>query len=136
MSHLETVQGIYQDFGSGNIPGILARIAPDAAWEQWETSRTVQEAGVPWLAAGTGPEAVVAFFTAIASKFDFTGFEVQNMLEGGNQVAATVKMSVTDKATGATFSDEEVQLWTFNEAGQVSGMRHYLDSARHIAAAG
>jgi ketosteroid isomerase-like protein len=32
--HLGTVQGIYQAFGSGDVPAILERLAEDVAWEQ------------------------------------------------------------------------------------------------------
>lgn len=28
--------------------------------------------------------------------------------------------------------DEEIHLWTLNPAGQVSGFRHYIDTAKHI----
>jgi hypothetical protein len=28
----------------------------------------------------------------------------------------------------------EDHLWTFNEAGTVSALRHYVDTAKHIAA--
>jgi ketosteroid isomerase-like protein len=35
MTPLETVQGIYQAFGRGDIPSILATVADDVAWEAW-----------------------------------------------------------------------------------------------------
>jgi ketosteroid isomerase-like protein len=31
--------------------------------------------------------------------------------------------------------DEEIHLWTFNDAGQVVRLRHYTDTAKHMAAA-
>ena len=32
------------------------------------------------------------------------------------------------------FRDEEVHLWTFNDAGKVTRLRHYTDTAKQIAA--
>ena len=35
MSALQTVQKIYEDFGSGNIPAILESLSNDVQWESW-----------------------------------------------------------------------------------------------------
>ncbi len=136
VSNLETIQAVYEAFGKGDIPAILGRLAPDVEWEQWEGRNTAQAAGVPWMAAGTGPGGAIAFFTAVGSLMEFKSFEVLNMLEGGNQVAVTVKLEVAINSTGKTFKEEEIHMWTFNDAGQISAMRHYSDTAKHIAAAG
>jgi len=34
---------------------------------------------------------------------------------------------------GGRFADEEIHLWTFDESGRVVRLRHYLDTAKHIA---
>ena len=59
----------------------------------------------------------------------------RNLLEGGNQVAATIKIDFTVKETGERVRDEEIHLWTFDDAGKIAGMRHYADTAKHIKAA-
>ena len=35
---------------------------------------------------------------------------------------------------GGHYRDEEMHLWTFNDKGKVSRLRHYTDTAKHIAA--
>lgn len=35
---------------------------------------------------------------------------------------------------GGSYRDEEIQLWTFNDDGKVCRLRHYVDTAKHIAA--
>lgn len=35
---------------------------------------------------------------------------------------------------GGRFADEELHLWTFNDAGKVTRLRHHCDTAKHIAA--
>ena len=64
--NIATIQGIYEAFGRGDVPAILAVIADDCAWENWNDN-SAQKAGVPWMQAGRGPAAVGAFFQAISS---------------------------------------------------------------------
>jgi ketosteroid isomerase-like protein len=35
---------------------------------------------------------------------------------------------------GGHYRDEEMHLWTFNEDGKVTRLRHNTDTAKHIAA--
>lgn len=133
-TNLETVQAIYQAFGQGDVPAILARLAPDVAWEQW-ASNSGQAAGVPWFAARTGREAVGGFFQVIGTDFDIHEFSLLDFMAGDRQVAVEFVMDATIRSTGKHFRDEEMHLWTFNESGQVTRLRHYADTAKHIAAA-
>ena len=36
---------------------------------------------------------------------------------------------------GGSYRDEELHLWTFDDEGKVSRLRHYTDTAKHISAA-
>ena len=47
-------------------------------------------------------------------------------------MAATLAIDATAKATGERFQDEEIHLWTFDDSGKVTGLRHYADTAKHI----
>jgi ketosteroid isomerase-like protein len=42
----------------------------------------------------------------------------------------------TDVPGGGHYRDEEIHLWTFDDVGKVTGLRHYTDTAKHIAAWG
>jgi ketosteroid isomerase-like protein len=130
MSHaLETVQSIYAAFGRGDIPAILAQLADDVAWESWPDHRG-QQAGVPWLQERRGREAVAGFF-AVVGQMQFHRFEVQDFLVGQDRVVVLLSIDATMPG-GRRGSDEEIHLWTLNPAGQVSGFRHYIDTAKHI----
>lgn len=135
MTNLSTIQTVYEAFGRGDIPAILDQLADDVIWEAWENDNTAQEAGVAWVLPRKGRAGVMDFFQDVADGLEFHSFEPRNLLEGGNQVAATIAFDVTAKATGERFQDEEIHLWTFDEDGKVSAMRHYLDTAKHIRAA-
>jgi ketosteroid isomerase-like protein len=135
MSNSATVQAMYQAFGQGDVPAILERMADDIRWEAWEVDNTAQGAGVPWVLPRSGRDGVAQFFQDVADNLEFHSFEPVNLLEGGDQVAATLRIDVTVKATGERFQDEEIHLWSFGSDGKVTGLRHYIDTAKHVKAA-
>jgi hypothetical protein len=134
VSNIPTVQAMYEAFGRGDVPAILDQQADDVLWEDWDGANTAQDAGVPWVQERSGRDGVAQFFEDLADGLEFHSFEPRNLLEGGNQVAATIAIDATAKATGERFQDEEIHLWTFDAAGKLTGLRHYIDTAKHIRA--
>ena len=128
----KTVSALYEAFGRGDIPAILDMLAGDVQWESW-ADNFAQTSGVPWLQLRTGKDGVQAFFEIVGT-FRIDEFRVLSMMSGGNQVAAEVVIDAT-LPTGGHYRDEEVHLWTFDVAGKIVRMRHYVDTAKHIAAA-
>jgi ketosteroid isomerase-like protein len=129
---LATVGGLYEAFGRGDMPAILEVLSEDVAWEQWADNHA-QAAGVPWMAERRGREGAAEFFGVVGT-FDIPDFQVLSMMAGGNQVVAEVVIEVKT-AEGGHYRDEELHLWTFGADGKISRMRHYTDTAKHIAAA-
>ena len=133
MSNLATVQGIYEAFGKGDVPAILDVLADDVEWEAWEDNSAVK-AGVPWMVPRHGKQEVVRFFET-AGQMEIVDLQVLNMMEGGNQVAVEFVLEADLPAFGGGhYRDEEMHLWTFNDGGKVARLRHYVDTAKHIAA--
>jgi ketosteroid isomerase-like protein len=133
VSNVERLQSLYESFGRGDIAAILEMVSEDVAWEQWNDN-TAQRAGVPWFEPREGRKGAAAFFDSLGV-MEIHDFQVINLMEGGNQIAATVRMDFTVKDTGERVRDEEIHLWTFDQDGKVSRMRHYTDTAKHIKAA-
>lgn len=131
--HLATATAIYEAFGRGDIPAILSYMAEDVQWEQW-ADNWGQKAGVPWLAPRQGKAGVLEFFQVLGG-ITIKDFQVLSIMAGGNQVAVEFIIEVDVPSTGGHYRDEELHLWTFNDAGQVIRLRHYTDTAKHIAAA-
>jgi ketosteroid isomerase-like protein len=71
MSNLQTVQSIYEAFGKGDIPAIIAAQSDDVEWERGGTDH-----GVPWLKPGRGKAHVGSFFQAL-SAIEISKFDVQ-----------------------------------------------------------
>jgi ketosteroid isomerase-like protein len=130
-ANLTTVKEIYDAFGRGDIPAILGKIAPGCRWESWENNRAQRE-GVPTLQPRTGPEGVAQFFAAVGD-LDISDFRVLDILPGDRQVAVEVMIEYTTPA-GGRLRDEEVHLWALDDSQRVTRLRHYVDTAKHIAA--
>jgi uncharacterized protein len=131
---LATITAIYDAFGKGDIPAILDHMAADVQWEAW-ADNSAQQAGVPWLQARQGKEGVLAFFQYMGTQMQVKDFQVLSIMDGGMQVAVEFVIEVALPALGTHYRDEEIHLWSLNAEGKVTRLRHYTDTAKHIAAA-
>lgn len=133
MSNLSTVGRIYEAFSKGDVPTILGLLADDVEWEAWDDNSAVA-AGVPWMTPRHGRDDVVHFFETVG-QMEIVDLQILNMMEGGNQVAVEFILEANLPAWGGGhYRDEEMHLWTFDEEGKVKRLRHYTDTAKHIAA--
>jgi ketosteroid isomerase-like protein len=132
MSNVETVQAIYAAFGRGDVPFILDQVADDVAWEAW-ADNSAQTAGVAHLAPRHGKQGVAEFFGVVGT-FEIVDFDVIAILDGGDKVAAEFVIEA-NLPNGGHYRDEEMHLWSFDEDGKVTRLRHYTDTAKHIAVA-
>jgi uncharacterized protein len=130
---LATVQSIYEAFGRGEIDAILDSLEEDVRWDDWGDS-CAQRAGVPWLQARSGREQVKEFFALIGG-WEVAEFSVRDLLASDGQVVAEIVIEAKLPG-GGHYRDEELHLWTFSQSGKVAALRHYVDTAKHIAAAG
>jgi ketosteroid isomerase-like protein len=126
MTQLQTIQEIYQAFGRGDVPAILERLAEDVSWEHDATDYEV-----PWLKPGRGRQHVLSFFGVVGSQLGISKFEVKNLLEGEHQVVAVIEIDAKVHATGKSFRDLELHLWTFAANGKVARFRHVVDTHQH-----
>jgi len=127
-----TVADIYAAFARGDVPAILDRLSPDVAWEDW-TDNFAQRGGVPHMASRRGTDQVAEFFGLVAT-YGVDDFALLDIIGTGRQVVAEVRVSFT-LPNGGRFADEELHLWTFDDEGRVDRLRHYVDTAKHVAAA-
>jgi ketosteroid isomerase-like protein len=131
--NLATIAAIYAAFGRGDVPAILEHLATDVRWEEW-ADNSAQQAGVPWLQARQGKDGALDFFKVMGG-LKVLDFRVLALMAGGNQVAAEFEIEFEAPNGGRRLRDQEIHLWTFNEGGQVVRLRHYADTAKHIAMA-
>jgi ketosteroid isomerase-like protein len=132
-NHVTTVNSIYDAFGKGDIHTIINYLSDDIQWEQW-ADNTAQKAGVPWMQARHGKEGAWEFFKMVG-EWNIKEFQVLSIMGNDNQVAAEFVIEADVPASGNHFRDEEMHLWTFDEQGKVTRLRHYSDTAKHMATA-
>src|SRR3954471_3520150 len=113
MDNISSVQAIYEAFGRGDVPAILAMLSPDVVFDR------DAEGVVPWLAHREGRDEVAEFFASLGA-LDVHAFAPRNLMAAGEQVAATIHIEATVKATGVDLPVDEVHLWTFGPDGLVS----------------
>jgi len=130
-ANLAVVGGIYEAFGRGDIDRILGQIADDCAWESW-LDNYGQKADLPPMKPRYGREGVAEFFDYVAT-MQIQDFQVLDMLASDRQVVVEVQISIA-MADGGTLTDEELHLYSLNDTGKVSRMRHYVDTAKQIKA--
>jgi uncharacterized protein len=129
MAHADTVQQIYEAFGRGDIPAILAHLADDVEWEYGVTSTDV-----PWLQPRRGRDAVPAFFQALGA-IDFHAFQPKAIFAQGAVVVALIDLEGTVRATGIRLVEtDEVHIWHFDDTGRVARFRHRADTHLHWTA--
>jgi ketosteroid isomerase-like protein len=132
-TNVASVRAIYEAFGRGDIPAILARLRPDVEWEVGYE----HNGDVPWLKSGRGRDHVKSFFATAGSGFTFHRFEVVDVIGGGPWVVGICSLEATWKPTGRTLVEAgELHLWRFDEAGMVASMRHVADTRQHARVAG
>lgn len=129
-ANLAVIREMYDALGRRDIPAILSKIAPGCRWESWENN-LAQRRGLPWLQPRTGPEGVAQFFASSGIKIHH--FQVLDILASEHQVAAECVIEFTTPA-GGRVRDEELQLFTLDDHQRVTRFRHYVDTAKHIAA--
>lgn len=132
MSHIPTIQALYAAFSRRDAPAFLEKMSDDVHWEHWENN-LAQKGGVPYLQPRRGKAGVGEFLASLAA-IDLKALAVVDIMESKHQVAVTFTIEFVVKATGKTLRDEEVHLWTFDDGGNVIALRHYVDTAKHLAA--
>lgn len=131
-SNVTSVSAIYEAFGRQDLPAILERLADDVHFDADWNDNHAQQAGVEHMAARRGHAQVADYFGLIAG-WRVDEFQVLDLLASGEQVAAEVRVAFA-LPNGGRFIDEVMHLWTFDPDGKVKRLRHYVDTAKHIAA--
>ncbi len=129
MNNVERVQGIYEAFGRGDIPAVLAALAADVSWSEAE-GNPYQPTGAPWV----GPEQVMErLFVRLGSEWDGFSAKVEQLHDAGQTVVAEGRYTGTFLATGQALDAQMCHAWTFRD-GKVTRFQQYLDTAQMCAA--
>jgi uncharacterized protein len=129
MSNTQTIQGLYEAFQRGDLPGILARVTDDVDWN----NERVASRECPWNGDFSGKAKLPEFFQALDQCLDFRVFEPRAFVETGDRVVVELRIESNLKKNGRPLANDAVHVWKF-EGGKVSGYRHYNDTAAELEA--
>jgi ketosteroid isomerase-like protein len=120
----KTIEAVYAAFGRGDLPFILERTSEHTAWDF-----SVATAEVPWHTPVRSRAELPRFFQAMADNVAFEAFEPRAFVTDGRNVVVKLRVAYQVKRTGRRVDEEQVQWWSFDDAGRISGLRHYEDTA-------
>jgi len=120
---IQTVQGIYEAFGRGDVAYILDHITDDVDWASCPGSTIA-----PWHDVRNGKDGVTGFFQALASQLDVTEFTTLSFTSNDTDVMTVTRFVATSRTTGKTAAMDIHHWWRFR-GDKVSFYRGTEDTA-------
>ena len=120
-SNLDTIRSVYEAFARGNVPAVLAVLAPNVSWTEAE--------GFPYGGTYVGPEAVLMnVFMRLGTEWDGFSAVPQEFVAQGDTVVSLGQYGGTYKTTGKKFSAPFAHVWNLRD-GKVVRFRQHTDTA-------
>ena len=124
------VKGIYQAFGTGDVPAVVAALSPEIEWN--EAENFPYSDGNPYR----GPDAILGgVFARIGTEWDGFGVEPRQFLDAGDTVVMTGRYTGTCRATGRSMNPQVAHLWTLAD-GKVVQFQQLVDTLAVARATG
>lgn len=117
----------YQMFLKGDIQGVLDMCADDVEW----TSADL--ASVPFAGAFHGRAGVMDFFQKLGATVEFLDYQPQSFIADEDKVAVSGVSTVRVRATGATYDDIWVHIFTMKN-GKTVRFEQFHNTAAMVAA--
>lgn len=110
--NLQVIQTLYQAFGRGDVPAVLACIDENATWVN-----PYGKGHFPghWGKACRGHAEIVGFFQAINDAVDVRGFDPFELIAQGDKVVALINWNGVVRQTDKPFEVLLVHIWTLRD---------------------
>lgn len=129
MSNVRLVQELYDAFGRGDVPAVLAKLDASIAWREAE-GNPYQPSGEAWI----GPEAVLeSLFVRLASEWDGFAVHPRRVHGAGDVVVVEGRYTGRYLATGKELDAQICHVWTLRD-GKATSFQQYADTAQLQAA--
>jgi len=128
--NLALIQGLYDAFAVGDMPGVLGRMAPDIVWNEAENFPYAD--GNPYV----GPEAIAGgVFLRCATEWDGFASVAEELLDAGDTIIALGRYTGTYKATGKAMNTQMVHVWRVS-GGKAVRFQQYADTLQVVRVIG
>jgi uncharacterized protein len=117
MANSDAINGIYECFANGDIPGVLGALASDIEW--------TEAAGFPYGGTYRGPNAVLEnVFMKIGTEWEGFSARPFQLVDGGNTIVALGNYSGKYLKTGKSMTVPFVHVWDFEDGKIVKFVQH------------
>jgi uncharacterized protein len=124
MSNVQMMRDLYDAFGRGDIPAVLAAMDPGIEWHEAEGNP--YDPGEPWR----GPDAVMQnLFVKLATEWDGFTAHPAEFHDAGSAVVVQGRYAGTYKQTGRKFDAQVCHVWTIRD-GKITSFQQYVDTAQ------
>lgn len=120
--NVDLVRAIYEAFGKGDIPGVLARMAPDMVWSEAENFPYADRS--PYRGADSILSGV---FARLGGEWNGFAAVPEAFIDAGDSVVVTGRYRGTYKATGQALDAQMLHLWRV-EGGKTVSFQQYTDT--------
>jgi ketosteroid isomerase-like protein len=122
MTNKAIIQGLYQNFESGDIEAVTAAFADNIEWTEAD--------GFPLAGTYTGPQSVVEnVFMRLGEFSENWGVAINRYIADGDTVVADGKYTWNHKETGEPCEVRMAHVWTLADGKAISFLQH-VDSAK------
>ena len=129
-ANVALVKSVYESFGRGDVPTILAAAAADIDWKSIGPGNEL-----PTFLPRRGIDEVATFFGLVAEAYDFEDFTPQAFYGVEDKVFVPGHYRMTVKKTGRVIDCDWVVIYTIRD-GKVAGFREHTDTAQFVRAFG
>ena len=124
--NVNAVRGMYEAFGRGDIPAVLAAMDPEIDWR--EAENFIYADGNPYI----GPNAVLeGVFARIGAEWDGFAVSPEEILDAGDTVVGRGYYSGAYKKNGKPVKAQFAHVFTFRD-GKVIKFQQYTDTAQFM----
>ncbi|MBW8829662.1 MAG: nuclear transport factor 2 family protein [Burkholderiales bacterium] len=124
---VQIVQAIYEAFGRGDVPALVAMMSDDVEWIHRG------EIGVPYMGRFVGKEAVAKWFGLVAEADGIQAFEPREFLAGPDHVTVLGWERTKALPAGKVFETDWVHVFTVR-GGKITRFIGTYDTAASAAA--
>ena len=124
MSHdnVETVRGLYDSFGLGDVPSVLGKMDKGIEWN--EAENFIYADGNPYV----GPQAVLeGVFMRLGTEWDGFSVTPEEWMDAGNRVVVLGTYAGTHRGSSKRVRAQFAHVWSLKE-GRVVRFQQYTDT--------
>lgn len=129
-TNVDVIRGAYAAFAEGDVPAVLAAMAPDVEWNEAENFPYAD--GNPYV----GPDAIAeGVFSRLGQEWDFWSLAIEHVLDAGDNVVVLGRYQSRHSETGSDLNAQFAHIWWL-ENGKIKRFQQYTDTAQTLDAVG